>query len=214
MFPVTTTIVILPCERQTAGIQCLIVVDFVVHFNQEFVEGTCPVLLEFFVKESKLPQDVGITKAVIAREIEVGLKAVMNKSSVIGGQDTEEVNCLLSPLVMDAIPGEGFGTDTVEPVKCSHNSHAGFISVGNRHLFDLLYHCGLEWGKRLIGRMKRRINGGSAHVMSKEVVTHLADAVEGQQLLDIAVSQPGMKASAILDGCGDFFWPLGAYLLA
>lgn len=184
------------------------------HLQEQVVQLFSPGLMKSFVEENQFAQEMGIAESMEACfQREVGRVAIMHEGSGELPEDAEVVEGFCAAFGMNAVPGEQAGREVVEPMEFSSDAQAGFIGVGQRRFFDQGFDARFETGEIVIGREEGGLKGVLADGLAEEVFGHLADAIEGDQLLNTQVDPPGVQARTVLSGSGDVFGEIGGDVL-
>lgn len=188
--------------------------DGLKHLQEQVVHFFSPGLMKNLVEENQFAQEMGIAQGMeTGFQGEVGRIAIMHECSGELLEDAEVPDGFCAAFGMNAVPGEQAGREVMEPMEFSGDAQAGFIGLGQRRFFDQGFDACFETGETLIGREQGGLKSGLADGLAEEVFGHLADAIEGEQLLNTQVDPPGVQARTVLSGSGDVFWEIGGDVL-
>jgi len=171
-----------------------------VDLEEKLPEGGGPGLLQDLLHVDELAENVGVAEGVEEGEDEVGPPAVVNETTRKPGKQIEVLQGLDPPLFMDAVPGEEVGAERVHPDQGGVDPHAGLVGMNDGRGKNL-FGDGLE--KRIevgIDLLDGAFDGGRAHVSVKEILAHLRDPIERDELDGLGVGDKSLESGAVLDG--------------
>ncbi len=148
------------------------------HLEKQIMKRSGPGLLKLFVNKRQFPKDVAVAQAMATGKFKIGCPTIMDEDAFVGKQQPEGSDGFSSPLGMDAIPGDQFCRDDMEPVKLAHHARSGFISMGDLCLQNVTNGSGLKGGEGAIGFVHGGLDGGIAYALPEEIFAHLADAFD------------------------------------
>jgi len=117
----------------------------------------------------------------------------MDEATAESGEDVEVL------FGMNIKPGQQRGAEDVQPMELACHAQAGLVGIDHGGQHEQAFDGASKWVQ--LGRdvFACGQDGCLTDGLPEEVPTHLAQAVEGQELIDVAVDEPGEEANAVLD---------------
>jgi len=124
----------------------------------------------------------------------------MDETSLERTQEAKVRDGFGAPFGMDPIPSQELAREDMQPVKFTRDANAGFVGVCHGGLREQAFDHGLKRAQLGLGVFAGGLNGSLTEGVFEEVLAHLPDALQRQELLHAAVDEPSEEARAVLGG--------------
>ncbi len=109
----------------------------------------------------------------------------------------------IAAFLADAVAGQELGSRDMEPMEISGDAQAGLIGVSDGGPGEEVGHPCFKAVESVVSGGDGVLDGGLADGDAEEVPGHPGDALQGDELLDTQVDQPGVETGAVLRGGDD-----------